>query len=266
MSIAASRFARRACAAFILLGISMAAASASEIPLKERKSGYDLMSRDTQAMQDDRASNPGTLWVLEGEAMWSQNAGAAGKSCAGCHGNARTSMKGVAARYPAYNAALHRPINLEQRINLCRTERQRATPFSYEGKELLALAAFVATQSRGRKIAPPADKRLAPFRDNGRDLFNLRQGQLNLSCAQCHNDNWGRKLSGAVIPQAHPTGYPLYRLEWQSLGSLQRRLRNCLIGMRAEPFEYGAPEYVALELYLMSRARGMRIETPAVRP
>jgi sulfur-oxidizing protein SoxA len=266
MSIAASRFARRACAAIVLLGISTTAASAGEIPLKERKSGYDLMSRDTQAMQDDRASNPGTLWVLEGEAMWSQKAGAAGKSCAGCHGNARTSMKGVAARYPAYDAALHRPINLEQRINLCRTERQHATPFSYESKELLALAAYVATQSRGRKIAPPADKRLTPFRDNGRNLFNLRQGQLNLSCAQCHNDNWGRKLSGAVIPQAHPTGYPLYRLEWQSLGSLQRRLRNCLIGMRAEPFEYGAPEYVALELYLMSRARGMRIETPAVRP
>jgi sulfur-oxidizing protein SoxA len=97
-------------------------------------------------------------------------------------------------------------------------------------------------------------------------MFNLRQGQLNLSCAQCHNDNWGGRLAGAVIPQAHPTGYPLYRLEWQSVGSLQRRLRNCLIGLRAEPFEYGAPEYVALELYLMWRARGLPIETPAVRP
>src|SRR5256885_16986097 len=44
-----------------------------------------------------------------------------------------------------------------------------------------------------------------------------------------------------VIPQAHPTGYPLYRLEWQNLGSLQRRLRNCLVGIRAEPYDYGAP-------------------------
>ena len=266
MSIAAIRFARRACAALLLFELSIAATLAGEIPLSERKSGYDLMSRETQAMQDDRTSNPGTLWVLEGETMWSQKAGVAGKSCASCHGNARTSMKGVATRYPAYDAAHRRPIDLEQRINLCRTARQRAAPFAYESKELLALSAFVATQSHGRKIAPPADKRLTPFRNTGRDLYNLRQGQLNLSCAQCHNDNWSRRLSGAVIPQGHPTGYPLYRLEWQSLGSLQRRLRNCLIGMRAEPFEYGAPEYVALELYLMSRARGMRIETPAVRP
>ena len=96
--------------------------------------------------------------------------------------------------------------------------------------------------------------------------FNQRQGQLNLSCGQCHDDNWGKHLAGNTVPQAHPTGYPIYRLEWQSLGSLQRRLRNCMIGMRAEPYAYGAPEYVDMELFLMWRARGMKIETPAVRP
>jgi len=69
-----------------------------------------------------------------------------------------------------------------------------------------------------------------------------------------------------VIPQAHPTGYPVNRLEWQSLGSLQRRLRNCMTGVCAEPYEYCAPEAVALELYLMERARGMPFETPGVRP
>jgi len=43
-------------------------------------------------------------------------------------------------------------------------------------------------------------------------------------------------------------------------------LRNCLIGMRAESYPYGAQEYVVLELYLMWRARGMKMESPAVRP
>ena len=97
-------------------------------------------------------------------------------------------------------------------------------------------------------------------------LWRRRQGQLNLSCAQCHDDNAGGRLAGATIPQAHPTGYPIYRLEWQALGSLQRRLRNCLVGMRAEPYAWGAPEYVALELFLMDRARGMDLEAPGVRP
>jgi sulfur-oxidizing protein SoxA len=247
----------------ILLGTS---AFAAEIPLTERKSGYEFMGRETRAMQDDDTTNPGMLWVLDGEALWGRKEGAAGKSCADCHGDARTTMKGVAARYPAFDAARRRPIDLEQRINICRTERQNATPLPFESKDLLALAAYVGRQSRGMPIEIADDERTKPFLQAGRDMFHQRQGQLNLSCAQCHDDNWGQKLAGAPIPQGQPTGYPLYRLEWQALGSLQRRLRNCLFGMRTISYPFGAPEYVDLELYLMWRARGMKLETPAVRP
>jgi L-cysteine S-thiosulfotransferase len=174
-------------------------------------------------------------------------------------------MKGVAARYPAFDAQRSTPIDLDGRINICRTEHQKAPALAFESKELLSLAAFVAQQSRGMPIESN-DARLEPFIAAGRKLFNQRQGQLDLACAQCHDDNSGRKLAGIAMPQAHPTGYPVYRLEWQSLGSLQRRLRNCMIGMRAETYAYGSPEYVALETFLMWRARGMTIESPAVRP
>jgi sulfur-oxidizing protein SoxA len=255
-------------AAAIILAVIAAGASAlaAEIPLAERKSGYDFMRPDSRAMQDDDTANPGMFWVLDGEALWKRKAGAAEKSCADCHGDAAASMRGVAARYPAFDAARGRPIDLEQRINICRADQQKATPFSFESKELLALTAFIGRQSRGMPIEAGSDERTKPFVDAGRELFNRRQGQLNLSCAQCHDDNWGQKLAGAPIPQGHANGYPIYRLEWQTLGSLQRRLRNCLVGMRAESYPLGASEYVDLELYLMWRARGMKVETPAVRP
>ena len=217
-------------------------------------------------MQDDDSANPGLLWVLEGESLWNRKTGAIGRACAGCHGDARVSMKGVAARHPSFDGAQGRPVSLEQRINLCRTDRQKAPPLAYESRDLLALTAYVARQSRGLPIEPAIDERTKPFLDAGRATFHRRQGQLNLACSQCHDDNWGRRLAGNVVPQAHPTGYPLYRLEWQSLGSLQRRLRNCLVGMRAEAYEYGSPEFVDLELFLMWRARGLTIEAPAVRP
>ena len=204
--------------------------------------------------------------MLQGETLWAMKAGATDRSCADCHGEARTSMKGVAARYPVFEPALARPLDLEQRINRCRTQHQGAEPLAGESEDLLALTAFVAHQSRGLPITVRTDAGLRPFLDLGKELFDRREGQLNLSCSQCHDDNRGKRLAGAPIPQGHPTGYPVYRLEWQSLGSLQRRLRNCMIGVRAEPYEYGAPEAVALELYLMERARGMPIETPAVRP
>ena len=241
-------------------------AFAAEIPRAERRSGYDLMSPETRAMQDDDTANPGMLSVLEGGALWSRKAGAAGRSCADCHGDARASMKGVAARHPSLDAARGRPVSVEQRINACRVERQQAPALAYESRELLALSAYVARQSRGLPIEIATDARTQPFLDAGRALWERRQGQLNLACRNCHDDNWGRRLAGSVIPQAHPTGYPLYRLEWQTLGSLQRRLRNCLVGMRAEPYEYGDPALVDLELYLMWRAGGMLMDAPAVRP
>lgn len=249
-----------------LLTAMAGAALAAEIPPDQRRSGYSFMSADTKAMQDEDTANPGMLFVLDGEALWKRKAGAANKACADCHNDARASMKGVAAHYPAFENALGRPVDLEGRINLCRSNHQQASPFAYESRELLALSAYVAEQSRAVPIAPGDDPELAPFVEKGHALFMQRQGQLNLACANCHDDNWDKKLAGSAITQAQPTGYPLYRLEWQSLGSLQRRLRACITGIRAQAYDYGSPELVELELYLMTRARGMPIETPAVRP
>jgi sulfur-oxidizing protein SoxA len=250
----------------LLLAICDLPLSAAEIPSDQRRSGFTFMAPDTQAIQNDDTANPGMLWVLDGEALWKRRAGAAEKSCADCHNDAPNSMRGVAARYPAFDHVLGRPVNLEQRINLCRGRHQQATPLAWESRELLALAAFVAQQSRGMPIETAGDPQLAPFIGHGRELFMQRQGQLNLACASCHDDNWDKRLAGSAITQGHPTGYPMYRLEWQSLGSLQRRLRACIFGIRAQPYDYGASELVDLELYLMSRARGLAIETPAVRP
>ena len=254
--------------AALLIAAEIAASHlfATEIPEDQRRSGYSFMTPDTQAIQDDDTANPGMLWVLEGEALWKSKAGATGKACADCHSDARASMNGVAARYPTFDTTLGRPVNLEQRVNLCRVRHQQATALPYESRELLALTAFVAQQSRGMAIEAGIDPQLEPFVARGRDLFMQRQGQLNLACANCHDDNWDKRLAGSTITQGHPTGYPLYRLEWQSLGSLQRRLRSCISGIRAQTYDYGAPELVELELYLMSRAREMPMETPAVRP
>ena len=215
----------------------------------ERRSGYDYMRPETRAMQDDELANPGMLAVMEGEALWEK------QGCASCHG----SMKGVAVRYPRVDAK-RGAVNLEQQINLCRVERQHGAPYAYESRELLALTTYVASQSRGLAIDVNEPTQA------GKAAFYRRQGQVNLACSSCHEQNAGRQLAGNVIPQGHPTGYPLYRLEWQGMGSLQRRLRNCLTGIRAAVPPYGAPELVELELYLMSRAKGMKLETPAVRP
>ena len=231
-----------------------------------RRSGFEFMSPATQAMQRDDALNPGMLWVKQGEALWRAASAKIPKSCASCHGDAAASMRGVAARYPAFDTGQRRPVNLAQRINSCRQNRQQGEPWRAESQDLLSLESYVAHQSRGLPLDAGRDARLAPFIERGRRHYQQRMGQLDLSCAQCHDQRWGLRLGGSTIPQAHPAGYPLYRLEWQGLGSLQRRLRSCINGVRAQPYPLGAPELVELELYLAVRARGMVLESPGVRP
>ncbi len=242
------------------------ASGAADAPADARRSGFDFMSPQTRAMQEDDTLNPAMLWVRDGAALWGRAERPSGRSCADCHGAAEETMRGVAARYPAYDEPTRHAVTLAGRINLCRERHQGTDGWRAEGDELLALQAFVALQSRGLPIAPPLDPRLDPDRARGAARYRQRIGQLDLACAQCHDGQAGRRLGGSAIPQAHPTGYPLYRLEWQGLGSLQRRLRGCMSGVRAEPFAYGAPELVELELYLAQRAAGMRMEAPAVRP
>src|SRR5688572_14066981 len=109
------------------LGLCISLAIAQSPP-SERKSGFEFMSPESQATQQDDFSNPGMLWVAEGEALWSAQAGASGRSCAGCHGDAAVSMKGVAARYPVYFAESGQPLDLQSRINVCRKTNQNAAP------------------------------------------------------------------------------------------------------------------------------------------
>ena len=248
-----------------LLALLLASALHAQIPEAQRRSDFDSMGADIQAMQRDDARNPAMLWVQQGAQLWQAPAGRAEKSCASCHGEV-SRLRGVAVRYPAFDTQSQGAINLAQRIQRCRVQQQRAAPWKLESEELLALESLVALQSRGLPLAPPDDARLQPQLERGRQLYAQRLGQLDLSCAQCHDQRWGQRLGGTLIPQGHPNSYPQYRLEWQGLGSLQRRLRNCLAGVRAQPWPLGAPELVALELFLTHRARDLRSESPGVRP
>jgi sulfur-oxidizing protein SoxA len=252
---------RRALPVLLLLA-AMLSGPAGAAPLP---SGTSFQSENLQNQQADEAVNPGMLWVSEGALLWYLPQGKADKSCASCHGPARDSMKGVATRYPAVHKPTGQLLNLEGRINLCRKQNQDAEPYAYESDELLSMTAFVARQSLGMPMNVDISGAAAPFYEAGKAFFHLRQGQINLSCAGCHVENAGRRLRGDTISHGLGNGYPAYRLEWQSLGSLHRRLRACSLGVRAIQFDYGSPEYVNVELYLADRARGVPVETPAIR-
>jgi sulfur-oxidizing protein SoxA len=229
------------------------------------KSGIEFVSDDLRKLQADEFANPGMLWVARGEKLWSEPAGKSGKSCASCHQDARASMKGVAARYPRVDPGAARLVNLEGRINLCRVRNQQAGGLEHESGELLALTTYVAHQSRGVAVAVTLDWQNRANFERGRELYHRRIGQMNLACTHCHDRSWGKKLAAETVSQGHGNAFPAYRLEWQSVGSLQRRIRACFYGLRAEMPPYGAQELLDLELYLAWRGGGLPVETPGVR-
>ncbi|WP_370625440.1 sulfur oxidation c-type cytochrome SoxA [Polynucleobacter sp. CS-Odin-A6] len=248
----------------LIAPVALAAKNPVEIPKESRQSSYQLMTPENQAMQDDPNLNPAMFWVMDGHSFWQEKAGNQNISCASCHGDSGKKMAGVATQFP--KVIQGKLQTLEGQINQCRTSRQEAPALIYESKTLLALSTFVASQSKGMPIAIKETPQNTKDLQQGKQFFNERMGQLNLSCAQCHQERAGLKLGGSLIPQGHPTAYPIYRIEWQTMGSLQRRLRNCMSGVRSKQFEYGSTEMAQLELFLMWRARGIPLESPGVRP
>jgi sulfur-oxidizing protein SoxA len=234
-------------------------------PLPEITSGYYFSNAETKALQDDDFDNPAFWWVERGAELWQQAEGKAGKSCASCHDDAEKSMKGVAARYPAYNEKAGKVVNMEQRINMCRTQQMQAKALKWEKDPLLALTAYVKSQSRGMPMNVKIDGKAAPFFAKGKEAYYQRRGQMDMACSHCHEDNYGKYIRADFLSQGHVNGFPTYRLKWQKLGSLHRRFRGCNKNIRAKPNKPGDDEYVNLELYISWRGAGLPIESPSVR-
>ena len=253
-----------------LLAIRVAAgeidsfAERGDLPRERVVSGFTFLTPDTQALQQDAFANPGGLWQDKGERLFA--VADDGPSCASCHAmSGERPLRGAAMRYPAVDAKSGALLNLEGRINACRTRYQRHVALDYESDELLALSAYVAGLSRGMPRRVQVDGAARKFFDQGRAYFFERKGQLNLACSQCHDDNWGKWLRGERISQGQPTAFPGYRLEWQRLGSLHRRLQDCDAGVRATRQLLGSPTYVNLQLYLAWRAADLPSEAPGLR-
>ena len=234
-------------------------------PLAEIYSGYHYLSDETKAMQDSDIANPGMAWYALGKAEWSKKGGQEKKACVNCHNQAKASMRGVATRYPVYDKLLKKLVNVEQRVNLCRTKFMKADPLRPESDELLGLSIYVRAQSRGLPVKPKVDGRARQAFKKGKAYYTTRRGQLDMACSHCHDQKFGKKARSTVISQGQSNGFPVYSLEKERPITLHRRFIMCNRLVRAEPLPLGDEVYVNLELYLAWRGEGLPVETPAVR-
>jgi sulfur-oxidizing protein SoxA len=233
--------------------------------LPEIISGWHFRGTETRAMQSDDFDNPGMIFVEDAQESWFTPVGDAGKSCASCHDDVAESMKGVRAVYPKWNEDAQEVRTLEMQVNACRTENMEAEPLDYTSTEMTSMVALISSVSRGMPVDVATDGPVSEMWEQGKELYYTRTGQLELSCANCHEDNYGRMIRADHLSQGQINGFPVYRLKNTKLNSVHARFKGCVRDTRAETFAPGSPEFVALELYVASRGNGLSVEGPSVR-
>lgn len=233
--------------------------------LDEVLSGWHFRNDDTRSMQADDFDNPGMIFVENAMTAWETAEGAEGKSCASCHGDAAESMKGVRAVYPKWNETAGEVRTLEMQVNACRTERMGAEKWKYGGDDMVNMTALLASVSRGMPINVAIDGPVQATWEMGKEIYYTRYGQLELSCANCHEQNYGNMIRADHLSQGQINGFPTYRLKNTKLNGAHNRFKGCIRDTRAETFAEGSPEFIALELYVASRGNGLSVEGPSVR-
>lgn len=230
----------------------------------EPRSGYEFIKPETRDMQDDDFANPGLQAVDDGKGLFNEEH-TSGKSCASCHGSEgeKLDTKKIAS-YPVVDSNSGEIISLQKKISQCRG-RVSDKALAVNHAELLSLETFVRNRAKGEMVNVKTDGKLTELLKQGEELYKTRYGLIDMSCYQCHVMYPGQMIRGQKISQGQGNGFPAYRLDIGEMTNLNQRITQCLNLMRAQPFASDSQEIKLLELYLMSRSNGLKIETPAVR-
>lgn len=248
----------------VMISKTAAPAHMAETGIDTIISGWHFREDDTQAMQTDTFDNPGMIAVDQAIDAWNTVEGTAEKSCASCHEGSE-SLAGVRAVYPKWNAEVGEMRTLAMQVNNCRTEQMGAEAYKYDGAQMTAMEALISVQSRGMPVNVAIDGPAAEYYEKGKEIYYTRYGQLELSCANCHEQNYGNYIRADHLSQGQINGFPTYRLKNAGLVQTHNRFRGCIRDTRAETFAVGSPEFIALEVYVASRGNGLSVEGPSVR-
>jgi len=230
-----------------------------------RQSGNAFLSPDMLRQNNDASLNPLGLWLDQGQELFKAR-------CQTCHSSVNKTAQAV-VQYPKWQKTNTQPgrlWNLEDQIAHC-ASRQTGEKLTHESAQVVTLSVFLSDAAKGMKIqvqepTQPQEKIEWQAQMNlAAQIYVQRQGRLNLSCTQCHDQQIGKNLRSEVVSPGYITGFPIYRQAWQTVGSIDRRLRACYSGVQASVPATGSPELRALELFLKKRSEGMVWDGPSLR-
>jgi len=189
-----------------------------------------------------------------------------GKTYASCFPNGGI---GIKQNYPYYDDAKGKVVTLEAAVNECRTKNGEK-PLKWKKGDIADISAYMAFTSRGKTIdvkVPVSDAGALQAYERGKDSFYAKRGQLNMSCADCHQYNAGNRVRADILSPAlgHTSHFPVYRSKWGGLGTLHRRYGGCNKQVRAKPYKAQGVEYSDLEYFETFMGDGLEINGPGAR-
>lgn len=228
--------------------------------------------------------NPAELWEARGEALWNEKRGPKQVSLAACDlGRGPGVVKGAYVGLPKYFADTDKVQDVEQRLVSCMTtlqglslEEATRQPFgagTAKKSTMDALVAWIASESRGMKIAPGSKhpKEVQAFKV-GQMIFNYRGGPYDFACATCHSAPQQRirlqdlpDLTDKAEAQKSYASWPAYRVSQGEVRTMQHRLNDCFRQQRFPEPGYASDAITALTMYLAQQAQGGEFNAPAMK-
>ncbi|WP_159914525.1 sulfur oxidation c-type cytochrome SoxA [Pantoea sp. 18069] len=248
-------------------------------PALAQKSTADGIAEYREMLQD---GNPAELFEMKGEELWKQKRGPKNASLERCDlGQGPGVVKGAFVELPRYFADTNKVQDLESRLLTCMQVQQgldaakiAATPFGKdEQKNMEGLVAWVASQSKGMKLAlPQSHAKEKQMYEVGKRMFYLRGGPHDFSCASCHGAD-DKRIRLQDLPNLTQTkgaaegfgSWPAYRVSSGDLWSMQRRLNDCFRQQRFPYPGYASDVTVALGVFMGVNGKGGMSTAPAIK-
>lgn len=242
----------------------------------------DEIAKYRQMLQD---GNPAELVIMRGEELWKEKRGPKKASLEQCDlGLGPGVVKGAYAQLPRYFADANQVMDFEARLVHCMVtlqgmDRAAATksPFSGAGQrqtDIEAITAYVVEESRGVpvKISQSHPMEQAAY-ERGRQLFYMRGGPYDFSCATCHGVD-GQRIRLQDLPNISLnkqdaarafTTWPAYRVSQGALRTMQWRLNDCFRQQRFPEPVFVSQGTIDLITFLGVNANGAKMDSPAIK-
>ena len=175
----------------------------------------------------------------------------------------------IAGNYPFFDDKKNDVVTLTSAVNDCLRANGEKEWNTQKG-EMASLQAYLvnASTEAGKKfdikIQSAAAKKAY---ENGKEFYYTQRGYLKLSCATCHVQGAGQRVRNEKLSPltGQITQFPVHRLKWEELGTLERRLSGCIVDQGQVSPKDESTQMKELVYFMAYMSNGMAIDGPDIR-